>query len=377
MNTSYAQNRVMNERRFYMKRKCKNIDITNIEFIEKAIIDCLSGKKKTRQDIASIMNKHNDNVHEIALEMQSELVNRKLNLKPIWYKRKYDDASRKWRTIGIQDIKQQMYDYIAVNAMADLIPCIGKYQCASIKGRGQLYCKNAIYNHIQKKDAKYACKFDIKKYYESVNHDDIMAWLRKRIKNEMLLWLIDVLLKTFKLGLSIGSYLSQTLANLYLSDLYHKIEQIHTVRRGKKRKVVLFQAFYMDDILIIGSNSRELIKVGNMIVEECANKGLSIKPNWRCFEIESSFIDMVGYRIYKDHVTLRRCNMKKSRRAVIRYSHKPKNIHLARRVLSYSGMIKYSDSVLFCIKYNIHKYVKKARKVVSNYDKAKIRLQVA
>lgn len=47
-----------------MKRKCKNIDITNIEFIEKAITDCLSGKKKTRQDIASIMNKHNDSVHD-------------------------------------------------------------------------------------------------------------------------------------------------------------------------------------------------------------------------------------------------------------------------------------------------------------------------
>ena len=131
----------------------------------------------------------------------------------------------------------------------------------------------------------------------------------------------------------------------------------------------------MDDILIIGSNSRELIKVGNMIVNECAKKGLSIKPNWRCFEIESSFIDMVGYRIYKDHVTLRRCNMKKSRRSVIRYSHKPKNIHLARRVLSYSGIIKYSDSVLFCIKYNVHKYVKKARKVVSNYDKSYYRQQ--
>ena len=270
-----------------------------------------------------------------------------------------------------------MYDYITVNAMVDLIPCIGKYQCASIKGRGQLYCKNAIYNHIQNKNAKYACKFDIKKYYESVNHDDIMRWLSKRIKNELLLWLIHELLKTFKSGLSIGSYLSQTLANLYLSDIYHKIEQVHIVRRGKKRKVVLFQAFYMDDILIVGSNSRELIKVGNMIVDECAKKCLSIKPNWRCFEIESSFIDMVGYRIYKDHVTLRRCNMKKSRRAVIRYSHKPKNIHLARRVLSYSGMIKYSDSVLFCIKYNVNKYVKKARKVVSNYDKAKVRLQIA
>ena len=105
-------------------------------------------------------------------------------------------------------------------------------------------------------------------------------------------------------------------------------------------------------------------------------KSLTIKPNWRCFEIESSFFDMVGYRIYKAHVTLRRCNMKKSRRAIIRYSHKPKNIHLARRVLSYSGMIKYSDSFLFCTKYNVYKYTKKARKVVSEYDKAKIRLQI-
>ena len=89
-----------------MKRKCKNIDITNIEFIEKAITDCLSGKKKTRQDIVSIMNKHNNSVHEIALEMQSELLNRKLNLKPIWYKRKYDDASRKvLANISVQALK--------------------------------------------------------------------------------------------------------------------------------------------------------------------------------------------------------------------------------------------------------------------------------
>lgn len=360
-----------------MKRKCKNVDITDIKFIEKAIRDCLAGKKKTRRDIVSIMEKYNNDIHLIALDMQSELLNRKLDLKPIWYKRKYDDASRKWRTIGIQDIKQQMYDYIAVNAMADLIPCIGRYQCASIKKRGQLYCQRAISNHIKKKDAKYACKFDIRKYYESVDHDKIMEWLRKRVKNEPLLWLIRELLSTFKSGLSIGSYLSQTLANLYLSDIYHKIEQVHTERRGKKHKVVLFQAFYMDDILIVGSNSRELIKVGKMIVDECAKKGLQIKPNWSCFKIEDSFIDMVGYRIYKDHVTLRRGNIKKARRATIRYRRKSNNLNLARRVLSYNGILKYSDSFLFSKKYKLQKYAKKARKVVSNYDKAKIRLQVA
>ena len=29
-----------------MKRKCKNVDITNIEFIEIAVKDCLKNKKK-------------------------------------------------------------------------------------------------------------------------------------------------------------------------------------------------------------------------------------------------------------------------------------------------------------------------------------------
>ena len=36
VNTSYAQNRVMNERGFYMKRKCKNVDITDINMLKKA-----------------------------------------------------------------------------------------------------------------------------------------------------------------------------------------------------------------------------------------------------------------------------------------------------------------------------------------------------
>ena len=360
-----------------MKRKCKNVDITDIEFIEESIRQCLENKKKSRKDIQSIMASHGYSIHEIALELQSEILNRKLNLKPIWYKRKYDDTSRKWRTIGIQDIKQQMYDYLAVNAMAELKPTIGLYQCASIKERGQLYCANSIYNHIRSKHVKYACKFDIKKYYESIDLEELMRWLRKRIKNELLLWLVESLVRTFKKGLSIGSYLSQFLGNLFLSDIYHKIESIHTVRRGKLHKVVSFQAFYMDDILITGSNSRELIKVAKILIQECEKKGLTIKPNWKCFKIKDGFIDMVGYRIYKDHMTIRRSNLKRIRRAFVRFENKQENLSLAKRILSYYGTLKHSDSYKFCEKYNVVELCKKARKVVSKYDKKQIRFQIA
>lgn len=65
-----------------MKRKCKDVDIINIEFIEKAVKDCLKNKKKTRSDIVNIFNKYG-NIHNIAVQLQKEILDRKLELYPI------------------------------------------------------------------------------------------------------------------------------------------------------------------------------------------------------------------------------------------------------------------------------------------------------
>lgn len=54
----------------------------------------------------------------------------------IWYREKIDGSSGKVRRIGIQNIKQQLYDYIAVEALKPVLKRIGEYQYASIKGRG-------------------------------------------------------------------------------------------------------------------------------------------------------------------------------------------------------------------------------------------------
>ena len=356
-----------------MKRKCKNVDITDYDFILQSVKDCFANKKKYRNDIVRIREELGSD-EEIAKVLQKELLEEKLVLRPIWYHLKYDDNSQKWRNIGIQDIKQQMYDYIAVNGLAELERSIGHYQCASIKSRGQVYCARAIGSHIKKDSAKYFCKMDIRKYYESIPKDKLMQWLRKRVKNDKLLWLIQTLIDTFPNGLSIGSYLSQHLGNLYLSDIYHKLETLTKTRRGKKNKVVTFQAFYMDDILIVGKNSRELVKAANLVVEMCAEKGLEIKPTWSCQKIDGSFIDMAGYRIYRDHMTVRRGTLKKIRRTFIRYEKKP-NLTRARRVISHYGIVKHSDSYIFCHKYDAYKTLKNAKEVVSKHEKKKNRIR--
>ena len=357
-----------------MKRKCKNVDITNLEFIENAVNKCLVGKNKNRGDIVDILAQYGD-THSIALQLRAEIQNRKLLLTPIRYRQKYDSGSQKWRNIGLQNIKQQMYDYIAVEGLAELLPRIGKYQCASITGRGQIYCARAIYGHIQNPKIRYACKFDIRKYYETVDQDILMNWLRKHVKNEPLLWLIETLLKTFDSGLSIGSYLSQQLANLFLSDIYHEISENAYRERCKKNGEIVRVRYvdkiflYMDDIVIIGTSSRDMMRAAQRVIDLVAEKGLTIKPDWRCFALSNAFIDICGYRIYRTHIEVRRNTMKKIRRAFVRFERKPDNIDLARRVISYYGILKYSNCYNFKQKYNVEKLQNMARRLIANENK--------
>lgn len=317
----------------------------------------------------------------LARVIQIELRTRKLVLFPIWYREVYDAGSQKLRMIGIQDIKQQIYDYIAVKGLAELIKGIGKYQCASLPDRGQIYGTLAIYRWISEKKSgkyyiRYGCKFDMRKYYESIPQDKIVEWLKKRVKNDLLLWLIETLVHTFKKGLSIGSYLSQYLGNLYLSDLYHKCqEQMYKLRHKKDGKsvrvsLVKHTLFYMDDLLILGTSSRDLMKASEIIIEELRKKRLEVKPDWRCFKInDDTFVDMMGYRIYRDHISIRRKTFLAINRCVKRFRKNSKNIHLARRLLSYKGILEHSDSYNYIHDNDLYPLFRKAKKVVSNYDK--------
>lgn len=71
-------------------------------------------------------------------QIRIELFDRNLKFIPIWYRDKIDASNGKLRRIGIQNVKQQIYDYIAVEGLSDILRRIGEHQYASIKGRGQL-----------------------------------------------------------------------------------------------------------------------------------------------------------------------------------------------------------------------------------------------
>lgn len=353
------------------------MDIEDRELIETAILKCFKNKKKSRPDIVRFCEKYPTLESQVDL-IQSEIKSRNLILKPIRYTTRTDPSSHKVREIGIQDIKQQIFDYVVIEAFdrGGFLKRIGEYQCASIPKRGQSYGLKAIKRWMKEEDAVYACKLDIKKFYPSIDREKLMAWLRKRIKNEPLLWMIEALIYTFKNGLSIGSYLSQYLANLYLSDVYHKIQEEYArVRKCKdgtiKRvRLVKHNIFYMDDFLLLGSNKRDIQRCVDLIIAECEVKGLTIKEGYHIYKIDSiGFVDMMGFRIYRTHVSIRRETCKHIRRTYLRFKKKRNSVRLAQRIISFQGLINMANCFNFKKKYDAYKSFAIAKTLISTQSK--------
>lgn len=375
-----------------MKRLCKTVDITDRGLISKAVYACLN-KKYKRNDVvkylsqvSGIKQKYIRCIYyrygksamypftEIAIsEIQAEIIGGNMSFPQIWYREKIDGSSGKVRRIGIQNIKQQLYDYIAVEALEPLLKRIGEYQYASIKGRGTTKGKEVISRWIGNRDMRYFVKLDVRKCFESIDHGKIMEFLRKHIKNEPLLYLIETLLGSFERGLSIGSYLSQYLCNLYMSILYHEIkENMCRTRKGKRgnKRVNLVRhcLIYMDDILLIGPRKRDLEKAAKLTVRKASEMGLKIKPNYQVRQIDGNCIDMLGFKIYRTHTEIRGRTFLRVRRS-FRRARKRLTEGVARKCLSYYGYLKHTNSRRFQRKWKVRRTIKKCKGVIRNESK--------
>ena len=273
----------------------------------------------------------------------------------IWYREKIDGSSGKVRRIGIQNIKQQLYDYIAVEALKPVLKRI------------------VISRWIRNRDMRYFVKLDVRKCFESIDHGKMMEFLRRRVKNEPLLHLIETMLGSFERGLSIGSYLSQYLCNLYMSILYHEIkENMCRTRKGKRgnKRVNLVRhcLIYMDDILLIGPRKRDLEKAAKLTVRKASEMGLEIKPNYQVRQIDGNCIDMLGFKIYRTHTEIRGRTFLRVRRS-FRRARKRLTEGVARKCLSYYGYLKHTNSRRFQRKWKVRRTIKKCKGVIRNESK--------
>lgn len=143
---------------------------------------------------------------------------------------------------------------------------------------------------------QYCLKFDIKKFYPSIDHDVLKGLLRRKFKDQDLLWLLDEIIDSAP-GLPIGNYLSQYLSNFYLSYFDHWI---------KEQKRVRYYYRYADDIVILDADKARLHDLLVDIKRYLQDLKLEIKENHQVFPVAARGIDFVGYVFYHTHVMIRK-----------------------------------------------------------------------
>jgi len=176
----------------------------------------------------------------------------------------------------------------------------------------------------------YVLKIDIRKFYQSVNNDILKQKIRRKIKDQRVLKLFDEIINSHPNGLPIGNYLSQMLANFYLSEFDHFIKN-----SGFKH-----YARYCDDIVIIHSDKERLRAILPQIREKLAELKLTVKENAQIFPIERYGIDFLGYVFTRHKIRLRKSVERRFRHAahVFKKTGSRKALH---SLSAYYGWIKW------------------------------------
>lgn len=202
------------------------------------------------------------------------------------------------------------------------------YSC--IKGKGIHAAARAVEKALQDKPGTQFClKLDIKKFYPNIDHEVLKQLLRRKIKDNDLLWLLDEIIDSAD-GLPIGNYLSQYLANFYLTYFDHWI---------KEQKAVKYYFRYADDIVILSDNKPYLHQILYEIKQYLTNNlKLIVKDNYQVFPVDARSIDFVGYRFYHTHTLLRKSIKQNFARMLAKNKNKAS-------IASYNGWLKHANCI--------------------------------
>lgn len=169
------------------------------------------------------------------------------------------------------------------------------YSC--IKGRGVHKASFRLRKHLKEDDYKYCLKIDIKKFFPSIDNQILKDLLRRKFKDEDLLWLLDDIIDSAK-GLPIGSYVSQYFSNFYLTYFDHWVKEDLNVKAYLR---------YCDDMIFLSNSKEELWYWFSKIMDYFeSNLKLEIKSNYQVFPIEIRGIDWCGYKHFKDYTLIRK-----------------------------------------------------------------------
>lgn len=170
-----------------------------------------------------------------------------------------------------------------------------------------------------------------------------------------------------------------------ITDLKSVMKDMYRIRKKRNGTIervnlVKHQLFFMDDILILGTNAKDIHKAMKLIIQKADEMGLKIKDSWMVYTTiakrkdDGHFIDIMGVRIYRQHITIRRRVFLRVRRSYKKAQSLVKQrkkipVWLARKCMSYKGILDHTDSYNIKRRYNANKTIQICKGVISHESK--------
>ena len=165
----------------------------------------------------------------------------------------------------------------------------------------------------------YALKADIAHYFEEVDHEILLSILRRKIRDDDLLWLVGVILSAPRAefpgkGMPLGNLTSQFLANVYLGELDGY------VKRELRAKYYLR---YVDDFVIL-SRSREELERHRRAIDNFLSARLHLRLHPQKTKITPlrSGLTLLGFRQFYHFRLLKKSNQRRIRLRIGRFGEK-------------------------------------------------------
>lgn len=193
----------------------------------------------------------------------------------------------KERRIVSQNLQDKVINHLVARYIlySVVMPCLIEQNVASRKNKGTR--KGLEYAKIYDAKCKikyknyYILKFDISKFFASIDKEILKEKIKRKIKDKDALDIIFKIIDSEEQGLGIGSMTSQCLAIFYLNDLDHFI---------KEKLKLKYYVRYQDDGLIF-HESKEYLKFCFKEIEKFLDKEhLKLNNKSRIYKNTNNFI---------------------------------------------------------------------------------------
>lgn len=182
--------------------------------------------------------------------------------------------------------------------------------CACRLGLGTHAASDYAFKALRASDPdSYVLHLDVRKFFYSIDRQVMAAILRRKIKDERLLRVMDLFMPTAgERGIPIGNLLSQLYALAYLNPVDHFIKRELRIRRYVR---------YVDDMVLIGLGRVQALEA-KAEIEGFLRARLGLELSHWSLGKSRRGVNFVGYRTWASHRLIRKYSWRKFRRAVAR-----------------------------------------------------------